>query len=191
MVAAAKIKAADFSDQAAEHFASGKPGLFVPRSLNSIERNNNLGFAYDSLEEAFPDVDPNFSPAGSLVLVMIRQPKLRTAAGLLIDANTRKTDHDNTQVGKVIAMGPLCFKRRDTAEEWPEGTWCKVGDFVRVPKYQGDRFAVEYTRPDYEIDYDSGKRREFTVTDEVVFVSFKDTAIFGKIPNPLSVKAFI
>lgn len=191
-MSAAKMSATDFSNQAAEHFTSGRPGLFVPRSLNALERNNNISFAYDSMDEAFPNVEPGLAPAGSLVLVMIRQPKLRTAGGLVIDSNVRKTDHDNTQVAKVIELGPLCFKRRDTAEDWPEGAWCKVGDFVRVPKYQGDRFAVEYERADFEFDPQTDKRRDFMVKDEVVFVLFKDTAILGKYTgDPLSVKAFI
>ena len=27
-------------------------------------------------------------------------------------------------------------------EPWPEGVWADKGDFVRVPKYGGDRFEV-------------------------------------------------
>jgi hypothetical protein len=28
-------------------------------------------------------------------------------------------------------------------EPWPEGVWADIGDFVRVPKYGGDRFEVK------------------------------------------------
>lgn len=174
-------RAIDIAEQAAAHFAepteSGKPRLFIP---NMIPRNNNIGFEFGSEEEAFPRVNAGCSPAGNLVLVQIRQPKLRTAGGILIDGEIRKTEFDNTQVAKVVAVGALAFKDRKTLQHWPEGAWCAVGDYVRVPKYQGDTFTKEYERPDFEIDDTTGRRREFTAIDVVHFVNIKDLALLGK-----------
>jgi len=42
----------------------------------------------------------------------------------------------------VISIGPLAFKKKDTMEPWPEGVWADPGQFVRVPKWGGDRFEV-------------------------------------------------
>ena len=38
-------------------------------------------------------------------------------------------------IGRVVEIGPLAFKNRETMESWPEGSWASVGDYVRVPKW--------------------------------------------------------
>lgn len=186
-------RAEAFADQAAEHFANPATAgrLFVP---NAIE-NGNIGFEHDSLEEAWPDVDPGFAPLGSLVMVQIRQPKLTTAGGgIELTDDLRKTELDNTQVAKVIALGALAFRNRETRQPWPEGAWCSVGDFVRVPKFQGDYFQITYTRRVRKVDDYSGKTTESLAKDRVLFAQFKDLALLGKYPSAeaaLAAKAFL
>jgi len=132
------------------------------------------------------------TPTGNLVLVMMRQVPLRTPTGLLIDAETRQTEKDNNQVAKVIALGPLAFHNRDTGKPWPEGAWCKAGDFIRVPKYQGDIWTVPYRRLDREFDEGTGRHRESVGTDYVRFALFKDLAITGVYTaSPLAIRAFL
>lgn len=126
------------------------------------------------LEAAFPEADPDLQPFGNLVLVQIRSPKTRSDGGILLIEETKDTELWNTQVAKIIAFGPNCFRNRDTGEQWPEGQWCKVGDFVRVPKYGGDRWWVP--TPDGE---------------RALFVLFKDTNLQGMVSDPLRVLAFI
>lgn len=129
-----------------------------------------------SLEEAFPAVEAGVKPFGSRVLVQIRNPKRKTASGIILDSGTQETEKWNTQVAKVIALGPLSFKNRNTMEPWPEGDWCKVGDFIRVPKYGGDRWDVKL--PGGE--------------GNALFVIFNDHDIIGSVViDPLQVKAFI
>ena len=73
----------------------------------------------------------------------------------------------------------------------PEGPWFKVGDFVRLPKYGGDRFDVEWAYEDYEVDSSTGRREKLTRKDKVVFAIFKVKDVIAKITaSPLSVKAF-
>lgn len=90
-----------------------------------------------TLEEAFPVVDPLMKPLGSAVLVQMRKAKRVSAGGILLPGETQDWDASKTRVGKVIAMGPLAYKKRDSLEPWPEGAWVKVGDFVRVPLHAG------------------------------------------------------
>lgn len=192
----AALRAQQIAEQAEQHFASGKPGLFIPSSPASHwgagADRGNVGFEYTSLEDAFPDVNPGVMPTGNLVLVQMRQVPLRTPTGLLLDAETRQTEKDNNQVAKVIAVGPLAFHNRDTGQPWPEGAWCKVGDFVRVPKYQGDVWTMPYRRPDREVDEATGRWREIVATDYVRFALFKDLAITGVYTcDPLTVRAFL
>jgi hypothetical protein len=60
-------------------------------------------------------------------------------------------------------------------EGWPEGSWCVPGDFVRVPRYGGDRWTVK-TSDD----------------EEAVLVIFNDLDLVGKVTgDPLAIKAFL
>ena len=129
----------------------------------------------DALAEAFPAIDPGIQPFGSRVLVQIRNPKQTTASGIIIDTGSKDTEKWNTQVAKVIMLGPLAFKNRNTMESWPEGDWCKPGEYVRVAKYGGDRWEVSYDR-----------------TQVALFVIFNDLDIIGRVTgDPLAIRAFI
>lgn len=135
---------------------------------------NKVKFDYDSLDEAFPKVDPGVQPFGSRVIVQIRSAKSKTAGGIILPEDTQETERWNTQVAKVVAVGSLAFHNRNTMQQWPEGSWCEVGDFVRAPKYGGDKWSVEV----------GGK--------EVLFVMFNDLDLLGRITgDPLSMKAYI
>lgn len=192
------VRANDIAEQAASWDAeaerTGRRGLFVPRAANAVADGNNIDFDFGSVEEAFPDVDPGMEPMGSLILVMIRQPKRHVSGGFIqLPAEDRKIEHDNTQVARVIAMGPLAFHSRDTGKPWPEGAWCQSGDFVKVPKYQGDPWAIAYTREDMVPDLENGGTKRETVTDYVRFALFKDLALLGRYRSAteaLAAKAF-
>jgi co-chaperonin GroES (HSP10) len=97
---------------------------------------------YGSLEDAFPNVAPGLRPFGDRVLVQIRSPREMTRSGLVLPHETQETEKWNTQVAKVIAIGPVAFRSRDTLQPWPEGDWVKPGMYVRVPLYGTDRWEV-------------------------------------------------
>lgn len=98
--------------------------------------------AYGSLDEAYPEVNPEFTPWGNRVLVQLRTPKNETAGGIILPgtAALEEIAQWNTQVARVIKLGPVCFRNRDTLEPWPEGPWCEPGVFARVPMHGGDRW---------------------------------------------------
>ncbi len=128
-----------------------------------------------TLEEAFPDVDPNFEPYGSLVLLQVRVAKRKVSKDSAIELpdEVRATIQANTQVAKVIAHGPLAYCNRSTGEKWPEGAWAKPGEFVRIPRYTGDR---------WEVKHEDGV---------VTFVLLKDLELSGRVPRPLDVVAYV
>lgn len=91
--------------------------------------------------DIFPVVDPNMRPFGSRVLVQIRRPKKKV--GNIIRPDTVvDTQLDNTCVAKIVALGPLAFKNRNSLEPWAEGSWADVGTYVFAPKYGGIRWEV-------------------------------------------------
>lgn len=133
------------------------------------------------LADAFPAVDPGVRPFGERVLVQIRvaRPYHIGPSGhkFHVPDETRDTEKWNTQVARVIALGPLAFHNRATQMPWPEGAWAQVGAFVRVPKYGGDRWEVPF-----------GPAGD----DKAMFVIFKDLDLIGAITgDPLAVRAFL
>ena len=128
------------------------------------------------LQDAFPVVDPGALPLGARVLVQMRLPKKKmTASGIILAEETRDTEKAQTPIGKVVAIGPLAFKKRDTMESWPEGSWVEVGDFVRVPRWTGDRWEVPVSQDDV-----------------VQFMLMNDHEVVAKLTsNPLEMRAFV
>ena len=136
---------------------------------------NKVEFGYEDEADAFPVIDPGVQPFGSRVLIQIRRAKSKTKGGIILAGETRDTEMWNTQVAKVVAMGPLAFHNRNTMEPWPEGNWVNIGDYVRAPKYGGDRWSVRI---------EDG--------EEILFCLFNDLDLLGKITgDPLAMKAFL
>lgn len=138
--------------------------------------NNPVAGSTADLQDAFPVVDPGAVPLGARVLVQMRLPKKRmTSSGIILAAETVDTEKAQNPVGKVVAIGPLAFKKRDTMESWPEGSWVEVGDFVRVPRWTGDRWEIPVSK------------------DNIVqFMLMNDHEIIAKLTSdPLEMRAFV
>ena len=137
--------------------------------------------ARDSAELAwaFPSVDPGAKPLGGRILVQLRRTKKKTSgSGIILVEETKETEKWQNMVAKVIDVGPLAFKHRDTMKAWPEGSWCDVGDFVRIPKWGGDRWEVFVPNEPDE--------------DPALFAVFNDHEVIAKVlGNPLTMKAYL
>lgn len=128
---------------------------------------------------AFPSVDPGAKPLGGRILVQLRRTKKKTlGSGIILVEETKETEKWQNMVAKVIHVGPLAFKHRDTMQSWPEGSWCEPGDFIRVPKWGGDRWEVAVPDQDDE--------------DPALFAVFNDHEMIAKVTgNPLNMKAYL
>jgi len=99
--------------------------------------------------------------------------------GIILVSETKETEKWQNMVAKVIALGPLAFKKRDTMEPWVEGIWCEVGDFLRVPKWGGDRWEVPVPGASNE-------------DDPALFMVLNDHEVIAKLTgDPLAMKAFL
>lgn len=134
----------------------------------------------EDLNWAFPDVEPGMEPFGGRVIIQLRRIKKKaTAAGIILVEETKESEKWNNMIGKVVAIGPLAFKNRDTMQAWPEGTWAQLGDYVRVPKWGGDRWEVRVPGDD-------------EMEDPVLFMTLNDHELIAKVTaNPLSFKAYV
>lgn len=132
-------------------------------------------YTEEEIAIAFPDIEPGFEPFGSRVIVQLRSPKTKSKGGIILTHDSIETEMWNTQIAKVRAIGPVAFKNRDKCELWPEGEWCKVGDYIRIPKFNQDKWFVETADKEY-----------------VLFMLINDIDLLAKkTGNPLEVKAYI
>jgi co-chaperonin GroES (HSP10) len=142
-----------------------------------MKMNEPVAFNDAEIAWAFPSVDPGAKPLGGRILVQLRRTKQTvTGAGIILVQETKETEKWNNMVAKVIEIGPLAFRKRDTMEPWPEGSWCVVGDYIRVPKWGGDRWEVEVEGEE----------------EKALFMILNDHEVIAKVTcNPLEMKAFL
>ena len=129
---------------------------------------------------AFPSVDPGAKPLGGRILVQLRRTKKKTTStGIILVEETKETEKWQNMVAKVIEIGPLAFKHRDTMKDWPEGSWCAPGDYIRVPKWGGDRWEVRVPGED-------------ALEDPALFMILNDHEVIAKVTSdPLAMKAYL
>jgi co-chaperonin GroES (HSP10) len=128
---------------------------------------------------AFPSVDPGAKPLGGRVLVQLRRSRKKTKSGLILPHETKETEKWQNMVARVVAIGPLAFKHRDTMQSWPEGSWCEVGDYLRVPKWGGDRWEVPVPGED-------------DIEEPALFMIINDHEVIAKLTgDPLAMRAFL
>jgi co-chaperonin GroES (HSP10) len=129
---------------------------------------------------AFPIVDPGAKPLGARILVQLRRTKKKTAgSGIILVEETKETEKWQNMVAKVIEIGPLAYRNRDTMAPWPEGSWTAVGDFIRVPKWGGDRWEVQVPGDD-------------ELEEKALFMILNDHEVIAKVTgDPLAMRAYL
>tara|TARA_R110000796_G_scaffold44910_2_gene109121 strand:- start:1418 stop:1867 length:450 start_codon:yes stop_codon:yes gene_type:complete len=146
------------------------------QSINVIDGEQGISDPIE-LAWAFPEINAGQAPFGGRVIVQLRRVR-KTAKGsriILVD-ETKENEKWQNMIGKVIAIGPLAFKNRDTMQAWPEGSWASIGDFVRVPKWGGDRWERNVPGDDAP----------------VLFMTINDHELISRVTDdPLSFNVFI
>ena len=131
----------------------------------------------DELAWAFPEVSPGQRPFGGRVIFQLRRIKKKSGMIIIVD-ETKENEKWNNMIGKVVAIGPLAFKNRDTMQPWAEGSWAEIGDYVRVPRWVGDRWERKVPTEDGE--------------DPVLFMTINDHELISAVTDdPLSFKAYV
>tara|TARA_R100001082_G_C4290792_1_gene128094 strand:- start:209 stop:643 length:435 start_codon:yes stop_codon:yes gene_type:complete len=107
----------------------GSNALKEELSENDITPEN-----YESHADKLP------RPTGYRILILPFAQKSVTKGGIHIAKQTIDKERLSTVVGHVIALGPDAYA--DTMK-FPEGAWCKQGDWVIFGRYAGARFQIE------------------------------------------------
>ena len=78
-------------------------------------------------------------PTGWRMLVLPFKMKDKTKGGLYLGEATLERQQVGSNCGLVLAMGPHCY----SGEKFPEGPWCKKGDWVVFARYAGSRILID------------------------------------------------
>ncbi len=87
-----------------------------------------------NLADRLPD------PVGYKMLVIKPEIDEKSEGGIVYADTTRKKEEQGAVVGLVLKQGSLCYKDES---KFPDGAWCKEGDFVLLRAYSGSRFSVD------------------------------------------------
>ena len=78
-------------------------------------------------------------PTGWRMLVLPFKMPEKTKGGLFLGAETLERQQVASTCGLVLSMGPHCYDK----EKFPEGPWCKKGDWVVFARYAGSRIQID------------------------------------------------
>jgi co-chaperonin GroES (HSP10) len=79
-------------------------------------------------------------PVGYRILVALPQPEDTVAGTSILKTEAAKTqDHIMSIIGLVVDMGAGAYADKD---RFPDGAWCKEGDFVMFRMNSGTRFTI-------------------------------------------------
>ena len=93
-----------------------------------------------SVEEVVSQTDILPQPTGYRVLILPRGRSAVTDGGIQLVSETIERDTVSSVVGYVISLGPDAYK---DSVKFPEGAWCKEGEWVLFGRYAGARFKID------------------------------------------------
>ena len=78
-------------------------------------------------------------PQGYKLLIAIPKLQEKTSGGVIIPDKLKGMEQTASIIGLVIAMGKAAY---NDADKFPDGPYCKEGDFVIFRSYSGTRFKL-------------------------------------------------
>ena len=79
-------------------------------------------------------------PTGYRMLILPFAPAEKTKGGIYLAKQTVDRERLTTVVGYIVALGPDAYK---DLNKFPEGPWCKEGDWVVFGRYAGARIQID------------------------------------------------
>ena len=78
-------------------------------------------------------------PTGWRLVVLPFKMKEKTKGGIFLGQDTLERQQVGSNCGLVLAMGPHCYDKG----KFPEGPWCKKGEWIIFAKYAGSRIQID------------------------------------------------
>jgi co-chaperonin GroES (HSP10) len=78
-------------------------------------------------------------PQGYKILIGVPEVSDKTEGGVFMPDGLRSAEETASIIGFVMSLGPDCYADKD---KFPNGPFCKEGDFVIFRSYSGTRFKI-------------------------------------------------
>ncbi len=97
----------------------------------------------------FENANLPLTPVGYYILLEERRAIQKTAGGILLAPETQDAQQYLCQIGKVVALGDLCY----THDAYQGRAWAQLGDDVLFYKNSGIRIDLKSVREEEPIRY--------------------------------------
>lgn len=111
-------------------------GILLPDSVKAALGVASAPTAEVPMEERGKQLP---TPVGYKMLLILPEQGDKYESGIVKADATRYADEVASVVAFVAAMGPDCYL---DDKKFPNGAWCKQGDFVIIRPYSGVRIVV-------------------------------------------------
>jgi co-chaperonin GroES (HSP10) len=91
------------------------------------------------IEKAESQNDKLPSPTGYRILIIPEAPPERSRGGIEFAESTKQVERLASVVAYVVALGPDAYK---DPVKFPEGPWCKPGDYIIFGRYAGSKITM-------------------------------------------------
>ena len=78
-------------------------------------------------------------PSGYRLLIALPDVSDKTEGGVYMPESLKSAEEVASILGFVLKVGPQAY---NDPERFPDGPWCKEGDFVIFRAYSGTRFKI-------------------------------------------------
>ena len=107
--------------------------LLIGTDINDLLNSTVLPDTDEKKAKQLPD------PVGYRILCAIPEIEEKTAGGIIKTNREQEVEGLLATVLFVLKMGPDCYKDR---VKFPEGAWCKEGDFIVVRPHAGTKLKI-------------------------------------------------
>ena len=136
--------------------------LFVPERIANARKKQAISMEIpDAVKKGFQNIEDNPNskdpskleasalerlpkPTGWRILILPYTLPESTKGGVILSDETRTREQLATNIGYVVSLGPDAYA--DT-NKFPDGAWCKKGDWVMFGRYAGSRFKIDGAEP--------------------------------------------
>ena len=115
-----------------------KSALLDKYEKQNAEANKKEVEGYERLKSKESSKLPR--PTGWRMLILPFKMPEKTKGGLYFGQETLERQQVGSTCGLVLAQGPDCYKDK---ERYPDGPWCKKGDWVIFARYAGSRMQID------------------------------------------------
>tara|TARA_R110000868_G_scaffold398136_1_gene671130 strand:- start:75 stop:485 length:411 start_codon:yes stop_codon:yes gene_type:complete len=107
--------------------------LLIGTNIDDLLNSTVLPDTDEKKAKQLPD------PVGYRILCAIPEIEEKTAGGIIKTDREQEVEGLLATVLFVLKMGPDCYKDR---VKFPEGAWCKEGDFIVVRPHAGTKLKI-------------------------------------------------